>query len=155
MLKSIIAQLSVQSDELPIPLKDLYNHHKKTSSFPPDEALLQTFHDILLTFHNVYIIFDALDEASRNDDLLSFITTIQGWRYQRLHFLATSRQLSEIEDIVSDLVTGKICLQNSGIRHDIVYYVNNILANDKIMSQWPRKLKMEIRDKLVYEGDGM
>ncbi|KAM3087481.1 hypothetical protein ACMFMG_001567 [Clarireedia jacksonii] len=156
MLKSLIAQLSVQSGGLSTPLKDLYNNYgKKASSSPTDEALLQAFHDILLSFHNVYIIFDALDEASRNDELLSFITKVQGWQYQRLHLLVTSRQLPEIEDTLSDIVTGKICLQNSEIRHDIEYYVMDILANDKTMSKWPRKLRMEIQNKLVYEGDGM
>ncbi|PQE07005.1 ankyrin repeat protein [Rutstroemia sp. NJR-2017a BBW] len=156
MLKSLISQLSAQSEELPTPLKDLYvTHTKKTSSLPTDEVLLQAFHDILLSFHNVYIIFDALDEASRNDELLSFITTVQGWRYQRLHLLVTSRQLSEIEDMLSGLVTGKICLQNSEIRHDIAYYVTDILANDKIMSRWPEKLRWEIQTKLVYEGEGI
>jgi hypothetical protein len=156
MLKSLISQLSAQSEELPTPLKDLYDSHsKKHSSSPTDEVLLQAFHDILLSFHNVYIIFDALDEASRNDELLSFITTVQGWQYQRLHLLVTSRQLSEIEDILSDLVTAKICLQNSEIRHDIAYYVTDILANDKVMSRWPEKLRWEIQNKLVYEGEGM
>jgi hypothetical protein len=156
MLKSLITQLSAQSAELPTPLKDLYDSHRmKTSSIPTDEVLLQAFHDILLSFHNVYIIFDALDEASRNDELLSFITTVQGWGYERLHLLVTSRQLSEIEDMLSTLVTGKICLQNSEIRRDIEYYVIDILANDKIMSRWPEKLRMEIQYKLVYEGEGM
>lgn len=156
-LKSLIAQLSAQSNDIPQPLTDLYdNLHLKTSTSPTDEALIECFRNILLSFHHGYIVFDALDEAARNEDVLSFVSTMKAWRYQRLRLLVTSRQLADIEEILSPLASGRICLQDSiSARDDIRYFVSEKIEHDKIMSKWPRDIRTQIEVKLTREGDGM
>lgn len=156
-LKSMIAQLSTQSHDIPKPLSDLYEKlHLKTSTSPTDEALIECFRNILLSFHHVYIVFDALDEAARKEEVLSFISTMKSWRYQRLRLLVTSRQLADIEDILSPLTSGRICLQESiSARNDIKYFISEKIEHDKIMSKWPRDIRSQIEDNLNREGDGM
>lgn len=156
-LKSLIAQLSTQSNDVPRPLTDLYESlHLKTSTSPTDDALLECFRNILLSFHHVYIVFDALDEAARNEEVLSFISTIKAWKYQRLRLLVTSRQLADIEDVLSPLASGRMCLQDSqAARGDIKYFVSEKIEHDKIMSKWPQNIRTDIELKLTREGDGM
>ncbi|KAF7923232.1 uncharacterized protein EAE98_007937 [Botrytis deweyae] len=156
-LKSLIAQLSAQSSDIPRSLTNLYEDlSTKTSTSPADDALLECFRNILLSFHHVYIVFDALDEAARNTEVLSFLSTIKAWKYQRLRLLVTSRQLTEIEEVLSPLVSGRMCLQdNLSARSDIRYFVSEKMDHDKIMSKWPQDIRDQIEFKLTEEGDGM
>lgn len=156
-LKSLIAQLSAQSSDIPRSLTNLYEElSTKTSTSPTDDALLECFRNILLSFHHIYIVFDALDEAARNTEVLSFISTIKAWEYQRLRLLVTSRQLTEIEEALSPLVSSRMCLQdNISARSDIRYFVSEKMEHDKIMSKWPQDIRDQIESKLTQEGDGM
>ncbi|KAK6598467.1 hypothetical protein H4I95_09077 [Botrytis cinerea] len=156
-LKSLISQLSAQSSNVPRPLKTLYEElSTKTSTSPTDDVLLECFRNILLSFHHIYIVFDALDEAARNTEVLSFISTIKAWKYQRLRLLVTSRRLAEIEDVLSPLVSGRMCLQdNLSARNDIRYFISEKIEHDKIMSKWPQDIRDQIESKLTQEGDGM
>ncbi|EDN91972.1 hypothetical protein SS1G_07834 [Sclerotinia sclerotiorum 1980 UF-70] len=156
-LKSLIAQLSAQSNNIPRPLTDLFEESRlRKSTSPTDEALLECFRNILLSFHHVYITFDALDEAARKEEVLSFISTIKSWQYQRLRLLVTSRQLAEIEDVLSPLVSDRLCLQDSiSARVDIKYFVSEKMKHDKMMSKWPRDIRTQVELKLIREGDGI
>ncbi|TEY70400.1 hypothetical protein BOTCAL_0104g00090 [Botryotinia calthae] len=156
-LKSLINQLSTQSSDIPRTLRKLYEEiSTKTSTSPTDDVLLECLRNILLSFHHIYIVFDALDEAARNTEVLSFISTIKAWKYQRLRLLVTSRRLAEIEDVLSPLVSGRMCLQdNLSARNDIRYFISEKIEHDKIMSKWPQDIRDQIEFKLTREGDSM
>jgi hypothetical protein len=110
---------------------------------------------LILTFHNVYIVLDALDESLDCEEILHFIDSVQHWGLSRLHLLITSRQLADIEEALTDLATEKICLQHSEMKQDIVLYVADKLESDKSLSKFPPDIRLQIQKKLLEGGDGM
>jgi len=96
-----------------------------------------------------------LDESSDCGEILQLIHTIEDWDIQRLHLAVTSRQLPEIEESLSELVTEKICLHDSKLNDDIIIYVADKLQNDKTLAKWPPEVRLQIQNKLLNEEGGM
>lgn len=134
LVKSLITQLVAQSDSIPRPLLDLYETYRNRNSPVDDDDLIIVLRNIILTFHNVYIVLDALDESSDCEEVSGLIRTTQEWGLSRLHLLVTSRQLPSIEESFEDIVSDKICLQESNLNTDIAVYIADQLANDKILT---------------------
>jgi hypothetical protein len=155
VIKSLITQFSGQSETTPLPLLELYQNHKNGTKTPDEEVLIVTLRSLVLTFHNVYIVFDALDESSDCEELLNFIRVLHGWELSRLHILATSRQLATIEETLMTMATSRICLQDSYMNKDIFLYISDKLENDKTLAKWPPEIRDQIKMKLLMEEDGM
>jgi hypothetical protein len=155
LVRSLITQLVAQSDSVPQPLLDLFESHQNGKKSVDDEDLVIALRNIILTFHNVYVIFDALDESSNYEEVLGFIRTTQEWELSRLHLLATSRQLPTIEEVFEELVSERICLQDSRMNKDITVYIADKLANDKTLTRWPPEIRKQIQAVLMAEEDGM
>jgi hypothetical protein len=155
LVRSLITQLSAHYELIPQPLLDLYKAHGNGTKPVEERALIATLWNLVLAFHNVYLVFDALDESTNCEDVLELIRIIQGWELSHLHLSVTSRQLPEIEESLADLVTDKICLHDSELNKDIILYVADKLENDKILAKWPMEIKLQIQTKLLEEQDGM
>ncbi|KAL2062624.1 hypothetical protein VTL71DRAFT_5696 [Oculimacula yallundae] len=155
LIRSLITQLSAQAEKTPQLLLNLYKEHQNGIKTADNDTLLTVLRDLILTFHDVFIVFDALDESSDCEEVLQLIHTIREWDFARLHLLATSRQLTIIEEALADLVSDKICLQDSAMNKDIVLYVADKLQNDKKLSKWPPDIRLQIEMKLLEEEDGM
>jgi hypothetical protein len=154
-VRSLIAQLSSQSEQIPLPLRNLYQSFQNGTKPADEEASITTLQELVLTFHNVYIVFDALDESSECEEILQLIRTIQNWDLARLHLLVTSRQLANIEESLLNLVTDQICLQDSRMNEDISLYLAETLQNDKTFTKWPPDIRWQIKNKLLEGEDGM
>ena len=155
LVKSLIIQLSAHCELMPQPLLDLYKAHRNGTKPVEEQALIATLLSLVLVFHNVHLVFDALDESTNCEEVLELIHVIQGWELSHLHLTVTSRQLPEIEESLADLVTDKICLHDSKLNKDIILYVTDKLENDKILAKWPIEIKLQIQTKLLEEQDGM
>jgi hypothetical protein len=155
LVRSLITQLSAQCESTPAILLNLYQSHKNGRMPVDDHVLIATLRSLVLTFHNAYIVFDALDERSDCEEILQFIHTIEDWDIERLHLAVTSRQLPEIEESLSGLVTEKVCLHDSELNEDIVIYVADKLQNDKTLAKWPPEIRLQIQNKLLDEEGGM
>ena len=155
VIKSLVTQLSAQSDTTPLALWEFYQNHKSGTKPPNEEALVSTLRKLVLNYHKVYIVFDALDESSDHEELLSFVRMMHEWGLSRLHILVTSRELANIEEVLTNLATSKICLQDSQMNEDILLYISDKLENDKTLAKWPSEIRHQIRMKLIQEGDGM
>ncbi|KAG4437222.1 hypothetical protein IFR05_007311 [Cadophora sp. M221] len=155
LIRSLITQLSTQTETTPQLLLDVYSAHQNGIKTAGDETHRTVLRNLLLTFHNVYIVFDALDESSDCEEILQFIHTMREWDLARLHILTTSRQLTEIEESLNSLVTDKICLQDAAKNEDIMLYVADKLQNDKKLSKWPPDIRLQIQSKLLDEEGGM
>jgi len=70
------------------------------------------------------------------DEVLELIATIEGWDLSRFHLLVTSRQLPNIEETLTDLVTSKVCLQDSSMNENITIYITEKLEHDKVLAKW-------------------
>jgi hypothetical protein len=155
LMRSLITQLSAQCATIPLPLLELYNNQPDGTKAIDEESLLGVLQNLLLTFHNVYIVLDGLDESCDCGEILNFIHSIHGWSFSRLHLLVTSRQLADIEDSLANLATEKICLQDSEVNEDIILYVADKLENDKSLSRFPPDIRLQIQKKLLEGEDGM
>lgn len=155
LVRSLITQLAAQSDSIPQPLLELYGCHQNGKKSVDEEELVTTLRNMILTFHNVYIIFDALDESSDCEEVLRFIVATQEWELSRLHVLATSRQLAMIAEAFEGLVSERICLQDAHMNKDITAYITDKLANDKTLTRWPPEVRRQIQEVLMAEEDGM
>ncbi|KAH7324057.1 hypothetical protein BKA65DRAFT_598554 [Rhexocercosporidium sp. MPI-PUGE-AT-0058] len=155
LIRSLITQLSTQTETTSQLLLDIFRAHQNGIKTAGDQALTTVLRNLIVTFHNIYIIFDALDESSDCEEILQFIHTMREWDLASLHILTTSRQLTEIEESLTNIVTDKICLQDAALNEDIVLYVVDKLQNDKRLSKWPPDIRLQIQTKLLEEEGGM
>ncbi|EKD13362.1 uncharacterized protein L3040_002778 [Drepanopeziza brunnea f. sp. 'multigermtubi'] len=155
LIRSLVTQLSAQSQTTPALLLELYKEHQNGIRAADERTLVATLLNLMLTFHSVYIVLDALDESNECDEVLQFIHGLQSWDLLRLHILATSRQLAEIEESLASIATNKLCLQDAQMNEDIVLYIADKLQNDKKLSKWPPDIRLQIQAKLLEEEGGM
>ncbi|KIM99130.1 hypothetical protein OIDMADRAFT_201765 [Oidiodendron maius Zn] len=154
LLQSVITQLLAACVEIPQTLLDLYQVGKgiKPAEY---QDLITTLHNMIPMFYRAYLVFDALDESTNCDEVTQLIQTIQSWEISNLHLIVTSRQLPEIEEALSLLVTHKICVHDSKLNKDIALYVADKLQNDKILAKWPPEIRSQIQKKLLTEDGGI
>lgn len=153
VLRSLIKQLAAQYDSVPPSLLQVYRDHGNGARNIEDKSLVTTLQNLVLTFQSVYFIFDALDESSEVPEVLELLEEISSWNLSRLHVMVTSRQLSEIEDILLGFCDAKICLQESNTNVDIAIYVKDKLANDKALAKWPLEIRKQM-EKMLLIGEG-
>lgn len=155
LIRSLITQLCSKCDTIPEVFLELYRSHINTSQGVDDDVLVEAFRELVQSFRGVYIVLDALDESSEYKEVLRFIENVQDWSLSQIHFLVTSRQWAEIEDSFELMIPDRICLQDSQANKDVVIYIEETIANDKIMAKWPADIKQQVRNKLVAEEQGM
>ena len=155
LIRSLLTQLSSRTATTPVVLLEAYKENQSGNTAVDDESLTTILRDLILTFQSIYIVFDALDESSDCEEILQFIHTMRNWDLSRVHILATSRQLAEVEESLIDTVTDKICLQDAIMNEDIVLYIADKLQNDKKLSKWPPDIRLQIQEKLLGEEGGM
>ncbi|KAK2756076.1 hypothetical protein FQN54_005483 [Arachnomyces sp. PD_36] len=155
LLRSLIFQLSTQCETMPQSLLEVYKAHQDGAKVAAEDDLRAILKSLLTTFHDIYIVIDALDECSNHRDVSQLLQSIQTWEVAQLHLMAASRQLPEIQESLMDLVTDKIWLRESQMNEDIVIYISDILATDKVLAKWPRSVREEVQSKLLAGEDGM
>ena len=155
VIRSLIKQLAAQYDTVPPSLLQVYRDHGSGMKFIEEFTLINTLRNLVLTFEAVYLIFDALDESTECEEVLRLLHTIRDWNLSRLHVLATSRQLPEIEESLSDLCTAKISLNSTKSNIDIDIYIDDALKNDKTLARWPVETRWQIQNKLLTGEGGM
>jgi hypothetical protein len=155
LVRSVVTQLLAICEEIPQPLLDLYQAHGNGVKPAEYQALITTLHDMIPMFHSAYLVFDALDESNNCEEVIQLIHRIQSWKVSYLHLTVTSRQLPEIEESLSPLITDKICLHDSKLNGDIALYIADKLKNDKTLAKWPPEIRLQIQRKLLTEDGGM
>src|SRR5213079_1575060 len=96
----------------------------------------------------VYIIADALDECSKNrgrEELLALIKEVKEWSLPNIHLLVTSRQESDIGEVLSPLLDiPAIPIKGSQVNADIELHIRDQLATDPKLMKWSKEVKAEI-----------
>ena len=158
LIRSLIVQLSKQS-VTPEAIYQLYSSCGDGREEPTIERLMQTLRDIIASFKQTYIIFDALDECTEWENLFELLERMGQWDLKTLHVLATSRKETEIEDCLGALVSNenRICLQTALVNDDIRAYVHERLQSDTRLKKWRSKpeVQEEIEKFLVDKAGGM
>ena len=146
LLRSLIWQFSQQCDGFPAALISLYDECNSGVHPPSLESLQRTLLLILDGFRDAYVIVDALDECTDRVKLLNWIKEIAGWKFGKLHFLATSRQERDIEIRLLSLQPLSICLEGESVDLDIATYVDRMLRDNEDSTAW--NVDVHIRDKV-------
>ncbi|KAF1977277.1 hypothetical protein BU23DRAFT_453456 [Bimuria novae-zelandiae CBS 107.79] len=159
MLRSLIWQLSQQSEKIPISLDDLFFSCESGQQQPSADALQEVLRLIILELPQAYVVLDALDECAQRAELMETLETIAGWRLQNLHLLVTSRRERGIESTLEEIVDdqSRICLQSVLVDKDIQRYIRQRLATDKNLQKWTKddSVRQEIKSILRDKANGM
>jgi hypothetical protein len=108
-----------------------------------------------MEFKTVYVIIDALDECSELEEMLQMLHDIQQWNVESLHIIATSRQLSEVEKAISDIISDRLCLNGPAVNMDISVYISERLKSDQKLARWPAQVREAISTTLNRGAHGM
>ena len=153
LLSSFLAQLSNSS--IPLEVHRLYENCNHGNRDPTMAQLIDTFLSIIDKTKQTYIIIDALDESSKSDrqSLFEVITTLQ--THDKINLLMTSRQESDIQNKLQDLMDYVVPIENEKVDDDINMHVEKCLQNDPILSKWNIDLKLKISSTLTSKAHGM
>ncbi|KAI9765534.1 MAG: hypothetical protein M1840_007360 [Geoglossum simile] len=159
MIRSLIAQLSIQSASIPQALESLFSSCMNGARQPVTDALLETLRQMIREFTEVFIILDALDECKERQELLEDIGKIAEWKAGKLHILATSRREKDIEEQIEPQANQEenICIQSALVNDDIRAYIHERLQTDRKLRRWQSRpeVQQEIEGTLMDKADGM
>ena len=154
-VRSMIAQLAMQASRVPEALETLYTRCHEGQAQPSIDALMSTFQRMVQDFNEVFIIFDALDECEKREDLLKLVGNIVDCKVGKLHILAVSRKEVDITRVLDPLTTDQIPIQEGPVNADINTYLRERLENDPELQKWPSSVQTQIETKLMAGANGM
>jgi len=155
LIRSLITQLSAQSKHTPEPLNTIYSRCQEGQQQPTIADLVLTLRHMLGDFCETFIIVDALDECTEREGLLGMLKEIVDWKLEKLHILTTSRREKDIEESLTPLTTGQICIQSALVNADIQLHIRHRLQNDQKLKRWPLVVQGEIEKSLMDGAHGM
>ncbi|KAF8509947.1 hypothetical protein JB92DRAFT_466863 [Gautieria morchelliformis] len=154
VLRSLIAQLSVQCASTPHALESLFSKTGQDGA-PGQEDLMSTLKTIISGFQAMYIVFDALDECPERSRFLAVIREIHGWEFGLLHLLATSRKERDIEEALSGLISQEVRMDENLVDGDIRVHVSRTLEDDIKFRMCTAEEKEKMMAALMEGAHGM
>ena len=167
LLRSLLIQLSANSDPFCDILSRLYEAYGKGTRQPTNKALMHCLKE-MLTLPNqcpVYLIFDALDECPDASEIptpceqvLHLVKELVGLRLSNVHICVTSRPEVNIRNALEGLASFSVSLHNeSGQNEDIAKYIKSVVHSplDTHMKRWREKDKDLVIQTLTDKADGM
>lgn len=107
------------------------------------------------SFNTSYILLDALDECTDQENLLEFIKAFMDWDIDTLRVLTTSRKENDITTALEPLVTCQLSIQSALVDADIRVHILERLSNDPKLKRWPVDIQKEIGHALTRGAKGM
>ncbi|WDK23171.1 hypothetical protein CGRA01v4_14463 [Colletotrichum graminicola] len=161
-IRSLIAQLYSQSEDVQTPLDTLCSTYKGHSRQPSIDVLISTFESMVQKIGEVWIVLDALDEcqtrtAPKNEGLLCWVQSILNSSQANVHLLLTSRPDHDIKTELEKFVNDQILLQSDLVTKDIRVYVRETVRQHEGFSRWRTRKDIlnEIESHLMEKADGM
>ncbi|KAJ6485358.1 hypothetical protein C8R47DRAFT_537452 [Mycena vitilis] len=154
LLCSLVIQLSVQLESPDQVLHTLWKSHADgQQGLPTDSELVsKAMIPILRKFNRpVYIVLDALDEASdRRENLLDVLTDILDAQVSNVRLLVASRPEVRFEARLAD--RGVAVSLEGVVDRDIECFVDAILSKE---TRWPAARNDVVKTKLLQRSGGM
>jgi NACHT domain len=165
LLRSLLTQLSAQSNRCCDLLSQLYSKHDRGVRKPGDRDMVECLKKMLRLEEQAptYIIMDALDECpttstipSPQEEVLEFLGELVGLHLPNLHICATSRPEHDIQVVLNPLTVCPVSLHDeSGQQKDIANYVDSFVRSDRGMQRWRKEDKNRVIKTLSEKADGM
>ena len=150
-LRSLILQLAEQTADT-TSLQSL--HRAYAMGTPPIQEFLGVLNCILRKQDRVYIIVDALDECTDQEELFDLLNSIRDWKLECLSILTTSRDEPDIRECIHPAPEQEIRLRNSAIDNDLRLFIVETLQKDKKLQVWS-DISPEIEEALTHGAHGM
>lgn len=159
-LAILLKQLCRRKTEFPETLKALYKESLRNHKQPSLAQLKCQFEEIVVTFDQVFLMVDALDECTKDDrqKFLQYITSLLRLPTGKLKIFVTSRPEP---DVMFEFTSGSfpvIQIEATKVAEDIVSYVRHeLLHRNHIYCdlKGALELRMEIERVLVSKSNGM
>jgi hypothetical protein len=166
LLRSILSQLSAQSDLCCGILSQLFSAHDGGSRKPGDHVLTLCLKEMLVLPRQgpIYLIIDALDECPDNsgmptarEEVLGLVMDLVGLHLLNLHVCVTSRPEIDIRTSLEPLTASlRVSLHDqSGQKEDIARYIHSVVYSDSKMRGWREADKTLIIETLTEKAEGM
>ncbi|KAN0136205.1 Ankyrin repeat-containing domain protein [Lactarius tabidus] len=167
LLRSLLIQLSAQSDPFCEILSRLYDDHDKGTRQPSDGTLMRCLEEMLTLPDQcpIYLIMDALDECpntfgikSPREKVLDVVKELVDLQLSNLRICVTSRPEVNIRSALEDIAFFSVSLHDeSGQQKDIVEYIKSVVhsPSDTLMKKWREEHKDLVIQALSERADGM
>ena len=150
-LRSIILQLAEQTADT-TSLQALQRTYAMGT--PPIQEFSNVLKSILCEHNRVYIVVDALDECTDQEELFDLLNSIRDWELESLSILVTSRDEPDIRECLHPAPEQEIRLRNSAIDNDLTLFIVEALQKDKKLQVWS-DIFPEIEEALTDRAHGM
>ena len=150
-LRSIILQLAEQTADT-TSLQALQRTYAMGT--PPIQEFSDVLKSILCEHNRVYIVVDALDECTDQEELFDLLNSIRDWELESLSILVTSRDEPDIRECLHPAPEQEIRLRNSAIDNDLRLFIVETLQKDKKLQVWS-DIFPEIEAALTHGAHGM
>lgn len=150
-VRSIVLQLAEQTADT-TGLEAL--HRAYATGTPPSQELLEVVRSMISKSDRIYIIMDALDECTDQEELFDLLNVMRDWKLDCLSILVTSRDEPDIRECVHPTADQEILLKNPAIDDDIRLFIEETLQKDKKLQVWS-ELFPEIEESLANGAQGM
>jgi len=136
-LRSLVYQLSCESQHGAEILHMLYKQHGDGKQQPSTEALRKCLQSLLSIIGHVRIVLDALDESTTRREVLDWIQSLDRTRPDHLQVIATSRGEGGIESALGRIQPSAIfAIQCEAVNKDIQAYIKTRVDTDNSLEQW-------------------
>ena len=129
-------------------------HRVYAMGTPPIQEFLEVLKSMLCTHSRVYIVVDALDECTDQEELFALLNSIRDWNLECLSILVTSRDEPDIRECVHPAPEQEINLRNAAIENDVRLFIVETLRKDKRLQDWS-DIFPEIEGALTSGAHGM
>ncbi|KAI0259996.1 hypothetical protein BC834DRAFT_961477 [Gloeopeniophorella convolvens] len=163
LLRSVLIQLSTQSNFLYLILCRLFSKNNSSNLKPSDSDLVECLKEMLTCSDGItYIVVDALDECpnsgttSERRAILKLLEQLTGLRLPTLRLCVTSRPEDDIRSTLKPLASHHMALENLREQdEDIIQYIRSMIESHDKMQAWPEKIKKRVIDTLSDNANGM
>ncbi|RKK89373.1 hypothetical protein BFJ68_g16728 [Fusarium oxysporum] len=156
LLRSLAAQLYHTGNEAAKRLDSLFTSHDDGRRQPDTNALSACVDGMIQTAGKVFIIIDALDECTKREELMHWIS---GLASSNAQLLVTGRPEAEFQHEIPRLLDERNCvlLDKQAVNADICSYVEATLKqrSDFVEKKLCSSLLGEMRDKIGNGADGI
>ena len=111
--------------------------------------------EVLKSFHDVYVVIDALDECEQGEEVLQWIQELVESKDGRLHLLVSSRQDHHFRSAFKPPTTSILALDEYTFGKDIQLYIREQLSTDPRMMRWPPSVQNDIEQSLIANAGGL
>ena len=154
LLSSLVLSLTAKSNNC-YPLERLYIKLDKLH-LPTEDELLDLLKELLQSFHQAYVVVDALDKCDDYYQLFdNMVKVMHGWNVSHLHVLMSSRREHNITITMEECATAEIYLSADLVGSDIRSYIHSVVGKDIRLRRWGHTVQQNVADVLINGANGM